>query len=488
MTAHPVLYEINTWPWLERLSRRAGRRVTLGGVPDAEWDRLGALGVDLVYLMGLWRRSAAGRQITRADARLFGAFDAALADWRAADVVGSAYCITAHEVDPRLGTEIELAGIRSRLHDRGMRLIVDFIPNHTAFDHRWVREHPDRYVCAPEHVFRASPRAFRPIETSAGDVRFVACGRDPFFPPWGDVAQLNYFHDETRTAMVAELGRLAGRADGARCDMAMLVLSDVFGRTWGELAGPPPRGREFWTEAIDAVPGFDLIAEVYWSLEWRLQQLGFRFTYDKSLYDRLLAGGGGTVHDHLRADPEYQDRSARFIENHDEPRSVVAFGDRIRAAAATAMTVPGLRFLHDGQLEGRRARLPVQLGRFPEEAVDQPLRAFYDRLLAAVAAPVFHDGKWRLLDVGPAGDDSSSDLVAWRWRLEGEMRIVVVNLGRRTAQGQVRVNDELPDLDGYVFEDLVDGASYRWDRRSLEEGGGLYVRLELGRAHVLRVA
>ena len=236
-------------------------------------------------------------------------------------------------------------------------------------------------------------------------MRFVACGRDPFFPPWTDVAQLDYFSDDTRAAMLAELQTIARHADGARCDMAMLVLSAVFGRTWSALVKAPPPATEFWAEARAAVPGFLMLAEVYWDLDWRLQQLGFDFTYDKRLYDRLVHGAPRDVRGHLGADPEYQRRSARFIENHDEARSVVAFGDRVMSAAVVVSTVPGMRFYHDGQFEGRTARLPVQLGVMADEPVDDRLLAFYRRLLEVVDAPVFHSGEWRLLDISPAGDD-----------------------------------------------------------------------------------
>lgn len=487
MRTNPVLYEINTWPWLERLSRRAGRRLTLGSVPDAEWDRLGAIGVDCVYLMGIWRRSAISRRIARSDAQLFARFDRALPDWRAADVVGSAYSVAGYDVDPILGTNEDLAQVRGRLHARGMRLIVDFVCNHTAFDHPWVVAHPERYVCAPEALFRGNPRAFQPIEVAGGDVRFVACGRDPFFPPWTDVAQLNYFRPETRHAMIDELRRLAARADGARCDMAMLVLSDVFARTWGHIVGAAPDVLDFWADAAAAVPDFYLIAEVYWDLERRLQQLGFGFTYDKSLYDRLLHGTGASVRDHLRADVEYQRKSARFVENHDEPRSAAVFGDRVRAAAVAALTVPGMRFLHDGQIEGRRLQTPVQLSRFADEPVDEPLRTFYERLLAAIASPAFHEGDWRLLDVGPGGGESYRDLAAWRWQHRDRSWLVVVNLGHAVAQGYVRVNADLPSRDRYVFEDALDGRRYPWERGALEAGGGLYVRLDVGGAHVFRI-
>jgi hypothetical protein len=487
-TSHPVLYEINVWPWLGRLSRRDARTVTLGSIPASEWDRLAALGVELVYLMGLWHRSPISRGIARSDAGLFAAYDRGLPAWQAVDVVGSAFSLIAYEVDPHLGRDEDLACVRDALHARGLRLIVDFVPNHTAFDHPWVAAHPDRYVCVPEEVFRANPRAYRPVELPGGDVRFVACGRDPFFPPWSDVAQLDHFRPETRAAMLGELQRIAARADGARCDMAMLLLSDVFSRTWGGMSGSAPPPSEFWADAVATLPGFELIAEVYWDLEWRLQQLGFRYTYDKAFYDRLVRGDGPAVHGHLCADPAYQRRSARFIENHDEPRSVAAFGDRVRAAAVASTTVPGLRCLYDGQLEGRRLRLPVQLGRLPDEPPDGSLRAFYERLLGVVASPAFHDGDWRLLECRSAGDGTWPGLVAWRWAHRGELWVVAVNVAAGPAQGCVQLLPDLPAGDHFAFEDVLDGRVYSWERQALVRSGGLYVRLESGRAHLLRVS
>src|SRR5262249_27670385 len=151
----------------------------------------------------------------------------AVPTWRAADVVGSPYSVMAYEPDPRVGTWAELDQVRKALHSRGMRLMVDFIANHTGFDHPWVRDHPNRYVNAPEQVFRRNPSAFRPVELATGEVRFVACGRDPYFPPWTDVGQLNYFNPDTRAALIGALKNIAQHADGVRCDMAMLALSDV---------------------------------------------------------------------------------------------------------------------------------------------------------------------------------------------------------------------------------------------------------------------
>ena len=488
MRTHPHLYEINTWPWLDELSRRSRRHENLASVPDVEWDRLRKLGIDIVYLMGVWKRSARGRELAQTDSSLAPVFEHALPGWTAGDVPGSAFCISAYEPDPRIGTWTDLAEVRAKLHARGMLLMVDFIPNHTGFDHPWISTHPDRYVHGDESAYRRSPNAFRAVYGPSGDVRFIARGRDPFFTPWPDVAQLDYSNADTRTAMTDVLRLLAMHADGVRCDMAMLVLSDVFGRTWNDFLRCPMQTREFWAEAREAVPEFTMLAEVYWDLEWQLQQLGFDFTYDKRLYDRLLHSSAADVRGHLLADADYQRRSARFIENHDEPRSATEFGERVRAAAVVMSTLPGLRFFHHGQFDGRMTHLPVHLGRWIDEPANQDLRRFYDRLLGAADDDLFHSGEWRLLDVHPAGDGSYGDLVAWRWASQTGIRIVAVNLGCRTAQGLLHIAADLPDSpdgDALLLEDQLDGQRYPWSRAAINQSG-LYVKLAKGGAHILR--
>ena len=172
--------------------------------------------------------------------------------------------------------------------------------------------------------------------------------------------------------MIGELGRVADCCDGVRCDMAMLLLPDVIRRTWGDKSlpsdGRPPVDNPFWPEAIAQVhrrhPDLLFMAEVYWDLEWTLQQQGFDYTYDKRLYDRLRSRDVEGVRGHLHADMVFQRRCVRFLENHDEPRAASAFpSDVHRAAAILAFLTPGLRFFHDGQFEGRRDQ-----GRDPAQA------------------------------------------------------------------------------------------------------------------------
>src|SRR5205085_4387161 len=176
-----------------------------------------------------------------------------------------------------------------------------------------------------------APQNYFQIQTAAGP-RVFAYGRDPYFSGWPDTIQLNYGNPALQEAMVGELTRISGQCDGVRCDMAMLVLPDVFERTWGR------RAPLFWPMATRRVrerhPDFCFMAEVYWDLEWTLQQQGFDYTYDKRLYDRLLARHATPVREHFHAGLDFQDGLARFLENHDEPRAAATFPPGVHEAAA----------------------------------------------------------------------------------------------------------------------------------------------------------
>lgn len=484
---NPIIYEINTWVWLYELSRKHGRAITLGTVPAKEWDAIAALGIHAVWLMGVWERSPAGRRIAEEHPGLQAEYRRVLPDVSSNDVVGSPYCIRRYVADERLGGLKGLATTRKRLATRGLRLILDFVPNHVAPDHPWLAEHPEYFIGGSSGDLGRAPGEFF---ESGGKV--FAFGRDPYFPPWTDTAQLNAFHPGLRRAAIETMGEIADQCDGMRCDMAMLLINEVFQRTWGARAGARPDS-EFWREVIGAVraehPGVILIAEAYWDLEWELQQQGFDFCYDKRLYDRLAHDSAESVRMHLLADVSYQERLVRFIENHDEPRAYGTFGlERSRAAAVTVAMVPGAKLFHEGQLEGRRMKLPVQLGRRPSESVGLELQVFYRRLLEVTKRPVFREGHWQLCDRSGWPDNTSYlNLLAWCWRKGNERWLIVVNLSGFRSQACVRVPWDDLTRRTWWLSDAFSGEVY-------ERGGnemlatGLLVDLAPWGFHCLRFA
>lgn len=485
---HPQLYEISTLPWLLRLGKKLGRPIGIAEVPASEWERLRQLGFDLIYLMGIWKRSAAGRTLSRSQTSLFSRYDECLPGWTLDDVPGSPFSIQAYEPDPRIGSWHDLKALHKQLHALGMRLILDVIPNHTGPDHHWIREHPEYYIRGTLAQFRASPQNFFLAENATGGGEVIAYGRDPYFAPWTDTAQLNYFNPALRAAMIEQVHRISEICDGARCDMAMLMLNDTFHQTWESLLGAVKVPREeFWQEATRALPDFIWIAEAYSDSEWALQQLGFKFTYDKRLYDRLRDGFVRDVYLHLKADWDFQVRSVRFLENHDEARAATVFGkSRLPAVAVLAATVPGMHFFNDGQFEGFRTQLVVQLARAQEEAADPEVQQDYERILRIANAPEFHGSGWKLLEVQSADDRTSVDLIAYMWKSEAGIKLVVVNLGNGTATGRLYFSDDLLAGKALRFDDLLNGGSYDRQIPDLKRWG-LFIKLDGFGAHIFDV-
>jgi len=362
------------------------------------------------------------------------------------------------------------------LESGGLRLILDFVPNHVAPDHPWVGEHPEYFVQGSADDVRNDPASF----VEAGGTVF-ARGRDPYFPAWPDVLQLNAFQPGLRQAVVETISAIAGQCDGIRCDMAMLLLNAIFERTWGSRAGVRP-AEDYWATIIPAIkakqPEFQFLAEAYWDLEWELQQQGFDFCYDKKLYDRMEHGDAESVRQHLLADLRYQHGMVRFLENHDEPRAAATFAPgRARAAAVAVLTLPGAKLLHEGQFEGRKVRLPVFLGRGPAEPVDHDLEAFYAGLLKAVNQEVFRNGQWRLCERSGWPDNQSClNLLVWCWLKDDERYLVVLNFSDRTSQALVRAPwDELRGRT-WRLHDVLSGVSYERSGNDLRDAG-LYVEL-----------
>ncbi len=470
------LYQINTRVFLSSL----GRGATLDDIPDSFLDQLASKGFDWVWLLGVWQVGPTGRFLSRTLPEWRKEYAQVLPDLSDADIAGSPFAVVGYHVDQAIGGDRALAQLRERLHKRGIKLMLDFVPNHVGHDHPWTSSHPEFFFQGTQADLQRDPRRW--VQAPSGGI--FALGRDPNFPGWPDTLQLNYFSGALREAMLDELLSVGRRCDGVRCDMAMLLEPEVFSRTWGELRGAgdeaPP---SFWPNAISAVraehPEFLFLAEVYWNYEWKLLEHGFDYAYDKTLYDRLMSLRAKEVHEHLIAPLSFQSRMARFLENHDEPRVASRLPVAAhKAAAALTYLAPGLRFFFDGQLEGRRTRVPVHLNRAPKEKAHAEISDFYKLLLPIVQSLPCRVGAWNLLDPRPAweGNPTHQNYLCYLIEHPLDHLLLVVNYASYRGQCSVR----LPHrgwLDGTVeLRDRISRDRLRQSSNELQSKG-LFVDL-----------
>jgi len=233
------------------------------------------------------------------------------------------------------------------------------------------------------------------------------------------------------------------------------------------------------------------MAEVYWDLEWSLQQQGFNYTYDKRLYDRLEHGPARPVHDHFLAGLDYQDKMARFLENHDEPRAAATFlPGQYEAAAVITFLAPGLRFFHQGQFEGKKKRISPHLVRGPDEAATPQLGQFYDRLLTILRRSVVRDGRWQLLQSRPAWEKNTScdDFVAFAWTAHNDEKLLVM-VNYSAHQSQCYAQLPFADLGGrsWRLQDQLSAATYEREGQDLI-ARGLYLDVAPWTSHVFAMA
>jgi hypothetical protein len=490
---YPSLYQLNTRVWLTELSQELGRSATLDDIPDNELDRIADLGFDWIWFLSVWTTGEKGRTISREHSEWRHEFEATLPDLKDEDIGGSGFSIAEYHVHPTLGGDEALKRLRERLKERDIKVMLDFVPNHLGPDHAWVKKHPDFFIQGTEDELKQSPQNYTQIKNGKKEY-IIAYGRDPHFSGWPDTLQLDYSNPATAEAMSKELLRISRLCDGVRCDMAMLILPEIFEHTWGRKA------QSFWPEAIAAVrqqhADFCFMAEVYWDLEWTLQQLGFDYTYDKRLYDRLREGNVRSIRDHFYADIAYQDKLARFLENHDELRAASVFPmPQLKAATVITYFSPGLRFFHQGQLEGKTIRISPHLIRGPHEHPNDDLHQFYNillfnaRILSIIKQPLVRNGQWSLLECAQAweGNDTWNEFIAFSWRGTGTERfVVIVNYAPQASQCYLRL--PFTNLTGahWRLKDLLNEVHYDRDGNDLQ-AGGLYLDIHPWQYHVFNL-
>jgi len=495
---NPHIYELNTRIWLRDLSLKYGKAIELSNVPNEELEALKKLGFDALWLMGAWLPSPKGEEIARSHRDLRTEFERALPDLKEEDIASSPYAVYDYFINPAIGGEYGMRMLRQAMHACDLRLILDFVPNHTAIDHPWLTIHPEYYVTTDEQELLNNPDTYFEVTASDGVRSIIAHGKDPYYPAWTDTAQLNYFNPSLISQMIEVLLQIASKSDGVRCDMAMLILKDIHYRIWGkrlfnglsEGKAPP---EEFWARAIREVkekhPDFLFIAETYWMREGELQSLGFDYTYDKPLYDWLKSGESYKIAEYIKGPLFYQERCLRFIENHDEERAHSAFGaEPGKSAALLISTLPGCHLYHEGQLEGYFSRCPVQLSRRRVETIDTAIREYYESLLSIVTGETFRKGTWTPLDTYPAWEENFTyrHFIIYLWDYRESLYLVVVNYSPERSQCYVPLPFKEFLNSTCILEDLLEENHYERDGDILSTKG-LYLDMRAFYRHLFEI-
>jgi len=483
MNSNPLLYEINTRVWIKKF----GKNKKLHEIPIDYWEKLQSSGFDYIWLMGIWQTIKTAIDKYCFEEGLIKEYTTALPGWQKEDVIGSPYSIEDYTVIPSLGGEDSLLKLRKKLHSIGLKLILDFIPNHFNAESKLLIKNPEIFIQVSEENLKTDPKTF----FKSGE-RIFAHGKDPFFDAWQDTVQVNYFSPDAREFMFNQLKKVSQLCDGVRCDMAMLLNNSVFTDTWGKYFTEKKVSfptTEFWSDVIPKIKSdnkeFIFIAEVYWNKEFEMQQMGFDYTYDKKLLDRLKTEDVTEIKNHLLADLKFQKKLIRFIENHDEQRSLTVFNeDKVKAAIVMLFTLPGMKLIYDGQLEGKLIKLPVQLGREPEETVNEEIKNFYTAMLSLSQTEAIQKGNWQLLQTLTAweGNLTNKNILAWLWTKDEQSILVIVNYSYQTSQCRVKFDTKNYSGD-FIIRDILNAVKYN---RSAEEinSDGLYIDLKPYCSHI----
>ncbi|EAY12492.1 Alpha amylase, catalytic domain containing protein [Trichomonas vaginalis G3] len=466
------LLEITTRPYLYGLSKKIGKQVkTFKDIPESEFKSWKDKGFQWIWFMGVWQVGEFGPHHDRTDPGLKEAFNHHLPGWTDEDVIGSPYSITEYKLNKELGTEADLKWLRQKLHSYGMKLMVDFVPNHSACDAPEIKTKPNFYIRCPQGE---NPDKSKYLENG------IAFGCGMWCSPWTDVAQYNYADLKFRKHQITVLKYIASVADGCRCDMAHLIINDEFCNYWQkELVswGYAKPSTEFWEEAISAVkkqyPDFKFMAESYGDVLGKLHHYGFDWAYDKDPLDKLYAHDmDGYQHYIANHSAEFFSKTAHFTENHDEPRTVEKFWDwhpAAMCAAATLLTLPGVRFFFQDQWLGYKNRIAVHLRRAVDEEPKPHIVEFYNVLFEVLKKDALQNGKFQQLWV-----NGSSTIPCWKWSTDKQNIIIAANFGENKTGGYCVIND-FPGNGEVEIKELFSGEIYKRNAEEIRSSGLIIV-------------
>ncbi|MCF6335371.1 MAG: alpha amylase catalytic subunit, partial [Spirochaetales bacterium] len=280
-----VMMAKSTLVWLDQLSKQYSRSIErLDQIPDKELDTLADRGFSTLWLIGLWERSSASKQIKQSCGN--------------PEAESSAYSLKRYEIASELGGWEALNNLKNRCRQRGIKLASDMVPNHTGIDSDWINEHPDWFIQLPfspypnysytgqnlsshsdigiyieDHYYDQTDAAvtFKRVDFKTGRKRYIYHGNDGTSMPWNDTAQLDYLNPETREAIIKTILHVAKNFPVIRFDAAMTLAKKHIQRLWypepgmgGDIPTRSERGItrenfdkaipvEFWREVVERI-------------------------------------------------------------------------------------------------------------------------------------------------------------------------------------------------------------------------------------------
>lgn len=438
-----LLYEINTRVWIFELREKYGSSINLGNIPEIELDEISKY-FDWIWFMGIWDHSKIDEKFIEEHPGLINEVEGALDDWQIQDIIGSPYSIKNYKINSIIGDLSDFRNLRERLNKKGVKVMVDFVPNHFGMESRLPLDEPDYFINLEKKPGFEIINLFNKVDTKKG-VRWIAHGKDPYFPPWDDTYQVNIFNENLRNYLIKVLKYISSISDGVRCDMSMLLNNEVFDATWGWLNIDKLNALkdEFWNIAIREVknqnPNFVFLAEVYWDLEVDLLSKGFDYAYEKKLYDNLISKNNNEIFERIMSTKNHIDKMCRFMENHDEDRLSSRMTDLENISAmAIIMTMPGLILIHQGQIEGNKIRVPVQLKRKSKEIAIDKIRFAYEKLF--MFHKMIRDGIWIINDVVISNNDDEVNIFSWSWIYDNQVYVIIINNSDKVINSAIEFN------------------------------------------------
>lgn len=403
-----VLLAKNAYVWLDQLARKYGRAIhRLDQVPEEELASLASCGFSGLWLIGLWERSEASRQIKQLRGN--------------PDAVASAYSLHCYDIAADLGGDPAYHVLKDNAWKYGIRLASDMVPNHMGIDSQWVIDHPDWFIqrSSPpfpsytfngpdfsgdgrvgiyieDHYFDNSDAAvvFKRLDRWTGEERFIYHGNDGTSMPWNDTAQLNYLLPEVREAVIQTILHVARMFPIIRFDAAMTLAKRHYQRLWfpepgsgGDIPSRAEEGmskakfnelfpEEFWRMVVDRVaveaPDTLLLAEAFWLMEgYFVRTLGMHRVYNSAFMNMLRDEKNQeyrlVIKNTLEFDPQILKRYVNFMNNPDERTAVDQFGkgDKYFGICTMLAAMPGLPMFGHGQIEGYTEKYGMEF-RYPK--------------------------------------------------------------------------------------------------------------------------